>query len=77
MPCESNSPEPILCAHQLRTVDEKLIDLLSSLTVDDWDRQTVAPSWRVRDVVAHLLDTTLRKLSMARDCCYVETVNTR
>ncbi len=77
MPPGSNSPEPILCAHLLRTVDEKLIDLLSSLTVDDWDRQTVARSWRVRDVAAHLLDTTLRKLSMARDCCYVETVNTR
>jgi uncharacterized protein (TIGR03083 family) len=77
MPPESNSPEAILCAHLLRTVDEKLIDLLSSLTVDDWDRQTVAPSWRVRDVAAHLLDTTLRKLSMARDCCYVETVNIR
>ena len=77
MPPESNSPEPIRCAHLLRTVDEKLIDLLSSLTVDDWDLQTVAPSWRVRDVAAHLLDTTLRNLSMARDCCYVETVNTR
>jgi hypothetical protein len=38
MPPESNSPEPIRCAHLLRTVDEKLIDLLSSLTVDDWDR---------------------------------------
>src|ERR1700676_4670900 len=77
MPPESNSPEPIRCAHLLRAVDEKLIDLLSSLTVDDWERQTGAPSWRVRDVAAHLLDTTLRKLSMARDCCYVETVNTR
>ena len=37
--------------------------------------QTVSPRWRVRDVVAHLLDTALRKLSLVRDACLVETVN--
>jgi hypothetical protein len=31
--------------------------------------------WKVRDVAAHLLDTTLRKLSMVRDSCYVEPVD--
>jgi len=77
MPRESNCPEPILCVHLLRRVDEKLIDLLRSLTADEWDLQTTAPLWKVRDVAAHLLDTTLRKLSMARDSCYVEIVNIR
>jgi uncharacterized protein (TIGR03083 family) len=77
MPHESTSPEPILCAHLLRRVDGKLIDLLSSLTPEEWDLQTAAPLWKVRDVAAHLLDTALRKLSMARDSCYVETVNIR
>jgi len=67
--------EPILCAHLLRRVDEKLIELLSSLTREEWDLQTTAPLWSVRDVAAHLLDTTLRKLSMARDSCYVEAVH--
>lgn len=71
----SSSPKPILCAHLLRRVDEKLIELLSSLTTDEWNLQTVAPLWKVRDVAAHLLDTTLRKLSMVRDSCYVEVVN--
>ena len=75
MPPESNSPEPIRCAHPLRTVDEKLIDLLSSLTPAEWDLQTVAPLWKVRDVAAHLLDTALRKLSIVRDSWYVEQVN--
>ena len=75
MPHASNGPEPILCAHLLRRVDGKLIDLLRSLTPEEWDLQTVAPLWKVRDVAAHLLDTALRKLSMARDSCYVETVN--
>lgn len=63
---------PILCAHILRRVDEKSIDLLRSLRAGEWDLQTVAPSWKVRDVAAHLLDTALRKLSLARDSCFVE-----
>jgi uncharacterized protein (TIGR03083 family) len=61
---------PILCAHLLRRVDEKLIELLSSLTAAEWDLQTIAPRWKVRDVAAHLLDTGLRKLSIVRDSCY-------
>src|SRR5215472_18346051 len=70
-------PAPILCAHLIRTVDEKLIDLLRSLTASEWDLQTVAPLWKVRDVAAHLLDTTLRKLSLVRDRWYVEAVDIR
>lgn len=66
--------DPILCAHLLRRVDEKLIDLLHSLPASEWDAQTVAPRWKVRDVAAHLLDTVLRKLSLARDAWYVEAV---
>ena len=68
---------PILCAHVLRRVDEQLIDLLRSLTPAEWDIQTIAPLWKVRDVAAHLLDTPLRKLSMVRDGCYVEAVDIR
>jgi uncharacterized protein (TIGR03083 family) len=74
---ESSASDPILCAHLMRRVDEKLIDLLSSLTPAEWDLQTVAPLWKVRDVAAHLLDTALRKLSIVRDSWYVEQVNVR
>ena len=73
---ESSASEPILCAHLMRRVDDKLIDLLRSLTPGEWDLQTVAPLWKVRDVAAHLLDTALRKLSIDRDSWYVE-VNIR
>src|SRR6266436_1707102 len=73
----SSGTDPILCAHLLRTVDEKLVALLASLEPSEWDLQTVAPSWKVRDVAAHLLDTALRKLSMVRDSCYVEAVTIR
>lgn len=58
---------PILCAHLLRRVDEQLVELLSSLEPGEWDLQTVAPGWKVRDVAAHLLDTSLRKLVIVRD----------
>src|SRR5258708_23523164 len=44
-----------------------LIELLRSLTHEEWDVQTVSPKWKVKDVAAHLLDTQLRKLSIARD----------
>ena len=44
--------DPILCAHLLRKVDEQLIDLLQSLTADEWDIQTIAPRWEVPDVAA-------------------------
>jgi len=58
-------------------VDEELIDLLRSLAPAEWDMQTIASSWKVRDVASHLLDTVLRKLSMVRDSCYVEPVEIR
>lgn len=67
--------DPILCAHLLRKVDRQLIDLLQSLRADEWDLQTIAPRWKVRDVAAHLLDTVLRKLSLVRDSWFVENAN--
>jgi uncharacterized protein (TIGR03083 family) len=58
-------------------VDNALVDLLASLTAEEWNAQTIAPAWRVRDVAAHLLDTALRKLSMVRDCWTEEAVEIR
>lgn len=68
---------PILCAHLIRKVDEELIDLLESLSPAEWDIQTIAPNWKVRDVAAHLLDTPLRKLSIVRDSYSAERVEIR
>lgn len=73
----SSKTDPILCAHLLRKVDAKLIELLRSLTPEEWEWQTLAPKWKVREVVAHLLDTALRKLSMVRDSCFVEKAEIR
>ena len=60
-------PGPLLTAHLFPALDAHLIDLLRSLTPDDWERQTIAPRWKVKDVAAHLLDTQLRRLSFGRD----------
>lgn len=45
----------------------ELIALLKSLSPDDWYKPTVAGAWKVRDLVAHLLDSDLRRLSFQRD----------
>ncbi len=58
---------PIFTAHLLPVVEVHLLNLLRSLTADEWELQTIAPVWRVKDVAAHLLDTQLRKLSLVRD----------
>lgn len=58
-------------------MDGELIHLLHSLAPREWDLQTIAPLWKVRDVAAHLLDTALRKLSMVRDSCYSEAPEIR
>jgi len=44
-----------------------LLELLRSLSPEDWEKQTVSPKWKVKDVAAHLLDTALRGVSIARD----------
>jgi uncharacterized protein (TIGR03083 family) len=48
-------------------VDAALLNLLRGMDDEDWKRPTIAGAWTVRDVVAHLLDTALRRLSFARD----------
>jgi uncharacterized protein (TIGR03083 family) len=59
--------KPILVAHLYPKIEAALLELLRSLTPEDWERQTLAPAWNVKDVAAHLLDTQLRKLSICRD----------
>jgi len=50
-----------------RPVSSALVTLLRGLSADDWNRGTVAGAWTVRDVVAHLTDVTLRRVSFHRD----------
>jgi uncharacterized protein (TIGR03083 family) len=65
--------QPILTAHLFPEIDGLLIELLRSLAPQDWEKQTVSPRWRVKDVTAHLLDTALRGVSIGRDAYVAET----
>jgi uncharacterized protein (TIGR03083 family) len=58
--------QPIFTAHLFPKLEGMLIELLRSLAPQDWERQTLAPKWKVKDVTAHLLDTQVRKLAAAR-----------
>lgn len=53
--------------HLFPILDQKLMELLRSLIPAEWEAQTVAKLWKVKDVAAHLLDGNVRTLSMSRD----------
>jgi uncharacterized protein (TIGR03083 family) len=58
---------PIDTRQLFRPVSASLVALLRGLRPEEWACPTVAGQWVVRDVVAHLLDSTLRRLSFHRD----------
>src|SRR4051794_31691753 len=45
----------------------ELMTLLRGLEPADWVKPTACALWSVKDIVAHLLDTCLRRLSFDRD----------
>lgn len=61
------SVEPIFVTETYTQLHGELIALLKSLSPDDWSKPTVAGAWKVRDLVAHLLDSDIRRLSFQRD----------
>lgn len=62
------SPLPLLeTASLFPDLHAELLSFLRALAPGDWERQTVAGHWRVRDVAAHLLDGELRTLAAHRD----------
>jgi uncharacterized protein (TIGR03083 family) len=67
MDTHTGALQPIFTAHLFPKLERMLFELLQSLTPQDWEKQTLAPKWNVKDVAAHLLDTQLRKLSVCRD----------
>ena len=58
---------PIETASLLLPLHRELVALLRGLSPEDWERPTIAGKWRVRDIAAHLLDSSLRRLSVQRD----------
>ncbi len=64
---------PIKTLHLFPILDKLLIDLLKSLTADEWNLPTIAKLWSVKDIASHLLDGNLRTLSFSRDKYFGES----
>jgi uncharacterized protein (TIGR03083 family) len=68
---ESHPPlrplRPVLLLDRFAPLQAELIALLRGLAPDDWHRRTACTLWSVKDIVAHLLDDDLRRLSFDRD----------
>ncbi|WP_091156867.1 maleylpyruvate isomerase N-terminal domain-containing protein [Mucilaginibacter pineti] len=58
---------PIPVKHLFKPLDDLLINLLESLSPEEWNKHTVAKAWTVKDVASHLLDGNIRTLSIQRD----------
>ncbi|MFW9875874.1 MAG: maleylpyruvate isomerase N-terminal domain-containing protein [Candidatus Thorarchaeota archaeon] len=58
-------------------VNKSLIDLLSGLKEEDWNKSTVLPGRKVKDLVSHILDSSLRRLSTCRDNYQVDSPDIR
>jgi hypothetical protein len=58
---------PILVADLFPEVTSRLVELLRSLSTDEWQHPTTSSRRNVKDIASHLLDGSLRRLSMQRD----------
>jgi uncharacterized protein (TIGR03083 family) len=58
---------PILVAGLFREINGHLVALLRSLAPDDWHRPTTSSQRNVKDIASHLLDGSVRRLSLMRD----------
>ena len=59
-------PEPVLVLDLFPAEREALLVLLESLPADDWSRPTIAGSWTVKDIAAHLMADDLGRVSSQR-----------
>src|SRR3954471_13834818 len=58
---------PVYLLELFPPLHRELMTLLRGLAPGDWARPTACAAWSVKDIVAHLLDTGLRRLSLGRD----------
>ncbi|AKV01517.1 hypothetical protein AKJ09_08180 [Labilithrix luteola] len=58
---------PLHLLEELREINTSLLDLLGTLSTEDWSKPTIHADRTVKDLTSHLLDGSLRRLSMQRD----------
>ena len=64
---KAKKPEIIEVRHLFPELYSELIELLQNLSPDEWNNSTSSSKWTVKDIVAHLVDTDLRRISFQRD----------
>lgn len=65
--------KPIYTIELFPTLHGYLIELLQSLTSEDWQRLTSCKGWSVKDIASHLLDGHLRRIAIYRDHYFPST----
>ncbi len=60
-------PEPVQVLELFPEMRQALLDLLASLSAEDWERPTACALWSVKDVALHLLGGDIGILSRRRD----------
>jgi hypothetical protein len=60
-------PEVIEVRYLFPQLYSELIELLQNLSPEKWNYPTSSSKWNVKDIVAHLIDTDLRRISFQRD----------
>jgi Mycothiol maleylpyruvate isomerase N-terminal domain len=53
--------------HLFMPIHDALIQVLKELEPSDWNKSTLAKHWSIKDIVAHILDTTTRGIAILRD----------
>ncbi|HZI73431.1 MAG TPA: maleylpyruvate isomerase N-terminal domain-containing protein, partial [Gemmatimonadales bacterium] len=61
------SMRPVQLVGLFPDLHHELMTLLRGLAPQAWNRPTACARWSVQDIVAHLLDTCFRRLSLGRD----------
>lgn len=61
------TPEPIIVTNLFPKVLDSLLELLSGLSAEDWNKPTACALWSVKDIATHLLGGHLGILSRKRD----------
>ena len=59
--------EPVQVLELFPEVRQGLLDLLSNLSAEDWERPTACALWSAKDVALHLLGGDIGILSRGRD----------
>ncbi|MCH7606072.1 MAG: maleylpyruvate isomerase family mycothiol-dependent enzyme, partial [Chloroflexi bacterium] len=59
--------DPVIVVHLFPVLLKKLLELLTSLGPEEWQKPTPCPAWSVHDVALHLLGVDMGELSRGRD----------